>query len=218
MKNLTINLLAAWAATFRTFQDGDAFRESNIDLMSGDLGDRIGFLKTALDGKGDLEASNTWTENQIFEGSLTIDGDATVAGAVGTGNLTVDGDEGVNGALSYGDSAQHGVVLRYETGADAAATYNASSDHIRVPTLTGNRIWTIEDDPAPRDGAEITIYRPGNDAFTLTIRRETALGGVTTLGVFDGSVYGTWLKILFTSGHWVVGGQSANVSSLATTV
>ena len=218
MKNVTINTAAAWVTTVRTFQDGDVFRESNIDLAAGDVADRLGYLKNALDAKAGLAADNTFTGANTFDDSINVDGDVIASGALEGGNATLTGALAVGADLSFSSSSSAGVKSRYMTGAVAADTITAAYDHVRVPTLTASRVWTVEDDPAPRDGATIEFYRPGSDAFTLTIRRETALGGVTTLGVLNSAAPGTWLKILFKSGHWVVAGQSSDVSSLAATV
>lgn len=222
MKNVTINIAATWPGgtpSIQSWQNGDVFQETNCDLMAADVADRLGYLYGALAGKGGLAATNNWTQANNFGDTIQVTGDCLVTGAIEGGSLAVDGDSVMNGALEFGAVATHGTEARYDTVADAGSiTVNASLDHVRIPTLTANRTYTVEDDPAPRDGAEMRFYRPGSDAYTVTIRRETALGGVTTLGILASAAPNTWLDILFKDGHWVVAGQSNDVSSLASTV
>src|SRR3972149_6424632 len=69
MKAYTIDLGAAWAATIETFQDGNVFRETNIDLMADSIADRLGYLKAQSDtfvAVGDNPV--TWTGEHIFDG------------------------------------------------------------------------------------------------------------------------------------------------------
>lgn len=218
MKTTAIDTAAVWGANLSTWQNGDTFNEANADTVVDTIGDRLGYLKTALDAKAGTGTANTFTEAQEIDDALTVNGDAFFLGAVETGAIVTSGSVTVNGALEFDASSSDGVVTRYMTGSDAAATITAAYDEVRVPTLTANRIWTVEDDPAPRDGARIRFYRASNlDAYTLTIRRETAVSGVTTLGVLNASAV-TWLEICFQSGRWVVSGWSNDVSSIASTV
>ncbi len=214
MKNVTINTAAAWAGTFRSYQDGDIFRESNIDLSAGDLADRLGYLKATVDGKPGLADNNTWTGTQTFNNVVTFTGtvqqtgnpDFQLSGSpLEIGNIVCDGD------ISFPADDDSGVSRRIVTGSDANATIDAAADEIRVPTLTANRTWTFNA-VGPRPGALVRIIRNSNlDAFTLTVKR----GDGTTIAVFAAST-ATFAEFSYTS-KWVTGATGSGISAYANT-
>src|SRR5690349_7675586 len=117
MKTLAI-AFASWIATVRTFQDGDVYRESSIDLQIADVCDRLGYLKTTLDGKGGLADNNEWNGQNEFKDQVTVtDSDLVVSG----GALQAGAAE-FGGTVEFQDLAlfSGGVELAVQAGADAA--------------------------------------------------------------------------------------------------
>lgn len=66
MKSTAINTGASMPASITTFQDGDVFRESAIDLMIADIADALGYLQNIADDAALLAGANTWTGLQTF--------------------------------------------------------------------------------------------------------------------------------------------------------
>lgn len=223
MKNLTISLLAAWGASIRSFVDGDLFRESTLDLLWGDLADRLGYLKTAVDGKPSLASNNTWTGDNTFD--------------TGTGpysNFIVTGDNGAtfntplvcnssfnsaNNASMQGETGFSGythidgtLALSSENLGDANANVGQVVIH-RVPQLTANRAYTL---PALGAGyhdkdIHVIVRMRTADAFTVTVQDATP----TTLGVISASAAG-WIAVQYNSG-WKVIAWGGTVTGLSTT-
>lgn len=207
MKNYTINTAAAWVATLSTWQDGDVFRETNTDTVTVSIGNHLGYLKTAVDGKPDLTSNNTWVGNQEFDGDVTCGGDFT-AGTVDCSGVSC------SGAVSFSGTADAGVERRILMGSDAAATIIAGYDQIRIPILTANRVYTLsESAPVPRTGAKLEIIRNANsDAFTLTVHR----AGGTTIGIFPASA-ANHMTVTWSGSKWLVDTVSAGITTFANT-
>jgi hypothetical protein len=208
MKTVSISLVAAWAATLRWFQDGDVFRESQLDLMMGDVADRLGTLKTLVDGKATLAANNSWSGNQTFDGDVSCTG--------GFAATTVD-CSGISctGGTSFPNDPVAGVERRILLGSDAPMNITAAYDQVRIPVLSANRVYTLKHTGvnAPREGAKIEIVRNGNgDAFTLTVKREDA----TTIGIFIAST-AAHATYTFHGGKWLVDVVAASVTTFANT-
>lgn len=225
MKSLAISLAAAWSSSVRSFVDGNTFRESNIDFLVGDIADRLGYLKNALDGKANLAGSNaltgywTWAagavsgirvlgDNGVWTTDLRSDGFASFYNQVTFDALSnVD----VNGPMQITTSGQ--IQESITTLADANATIPGGGVHFRVPTLTANRTYTL---PNTGNGTyrRIRLERPRTaDAFTATLQTS----GAVTMGVISISAAG-WIEVVDGSAGWVVVGYGGTVTSLSTTV
>lgn len=203
MKNVTINTAAAWAGTFRSYQDGDIFRESNIDLSAGDLADRFGYLKTAVDAKPDLSDTNTWTGRQ------TIDLSAGGGGSPYLTALQVIGEMYFSTNVSH--NANSGLLMREYALADSSTSLYPVAETFIVPQLTGNRVYTFNVAPAGNFGRRIRIVRRRTaDAFTATIA-----SGTGTLAIISASNAG-WVDIEQSSagGDWRVVAWGGTVTSI----
>lgn len=223
-KTVTINLAAPWSAGVSMPQDGDIFRESNLDVWLGSYADRIGYLKTR---EVELEADKAgaasdmvWSGSHIFNKALTpvefaqgllvsaLGVEVTGGGvAVSNGNITVGG-----GLLTFSNAVGSGQVYRTSTGSDAAFTIDATYDEWRVPQLTSSRIWTVDSTPAPNNGRRLRVTKVRNDAFTLTLRREDA----TTIAVLDSGVIGC-VELVY-MGSWKVSFFGPGVSGVNTDI
>lgn len=225
MKTYTMDTAAAWVATIDTFQDGDVFRETNIDTMVESIGDRLGYLKTAADAAVEVGDTPTWTGLHTWAGAaagIVITGDEGLT----TGTLTCDGTSTLANLVAS-DAAEfqstidlatgNSVILwREGFGSDAAQSVSTTSDVVWVPQITANRIYTLSDVAAGKQGARIRIVRNRTaDAFTLTVSRSDA----TVLGVISASNAG-WIECMWTDfqEHWVVCGWGGTVTSLNTDV
>lgn len=215
MKSVTIptGVATAWSGTFRSFVDGDIFRESNIDLNAGDLAERLAYLKDKADAAAYLAADNTFTGNNTFTTSSAGD-DLTVGG---DGELIVNVGATMNGAMAIASAAFTGRIeidAEFNPGsnvlADAAATCSAVLFQ-RVPTLTANRVYTL---PAGSDGDLAVLTRSGTEAFTATLQDPT---GSTTVGVISSGASG-WIAAQKRGSNWVAVMWGGTVASIRTTV
>lgn len=213
MKSLVINLLAAWAGNIRSFVDGDIFRETNIDLSMGDVADRLGYIKTALDTLGSLAGDNSWSGNNEFVTDFGAGSGFKVSGSdnalftvgvVLSQFLTVAGTVVVNGAtlatgvatdLFIGATIQIATSAQ-ETLADANATITKTM--VTVPQITGNHVYTL---PAvgASTGRLCFIRRPRSaDAFTVQIIRPSDSASLGTLAVSKPG----WMLAAVVGGNW----------------
>jgi hypothetical protein len=198
MKNVTINTAAAWAASFRSFQDGDIFRESNIDLNAGDLADRLGYLKATVDNAMLLTGNQTAAGNKTFSGATTMSGGLDITGGdlnfSGAGSVTIDRPIEINEALTQNGFAQLLAQVQFgmDFPADSNATFAAGKTMHRLPALTGNRVYTL---PSGTSG-QIKIITRGatTGAFTATIN-----DGSRTLAVIPASTQG-WIVVVCQGG------------------
>lgn len=185
MKNLTISLVAAWVATIRTFQDGDIFRESQIDLYSGDIADRLGWLKT---NKADLSAANTWTATQTFSPSGLV-------AAIFNKQISFGG--GLTGAW-----LEHRVRVL----GDANETPTLDAELYIVPQITANRTYTFGSYGGNPQRRIRIIRQRTADAFTVTVSNGT------TVAVIAASKPG-WVELQYsTTNGWLQVAYSVDVS------
>ncbi len=213
MKTATIDTAALWAGTISTFQDGDIFRETNIDTMIDSIGDRLGYLKAKADAAAYVAADNTFTGNNTF--TTASGGDDLTVG--GDGELIVNVGATMNGAMAIASAAFTGRIeidAEFNPGsnvlADAAATCSAVLFQ-RVPTLTANRVYTL---PAGSDGDLAVLTRSGTEAFTATLQDPT---GSTTVGVISSGASG-WIAAQKRGSNWVAVMWGGTVASIRTTV
>lgn len=209
MKNLTINLAAAWDTFISTFQDGDVFRESQIDISMGTIANRLGWLKTALEAKPDLADNNNWTGVNTFvpsSGNLSLILYREVA-FIATG-------------VSPTEAARSGLMRRTRTLPDASGTEAPDADTLVVPVLTtNNKTYTIGNHTG-NDGRTIRVFRPGpNNTFSATLRDSAG----TTICVFpaDASDAMAWVDIEFSalkSPMWLPRGHGGKTTSLSNTI
>jgi hypothetical protein len=216
MKTLVINLAAVWAATISTFQDGDVFRESNIDTSMGTIADRLGALKTLVDGKAGLATANTWTNNNEFNTDsgtfqVTGSGDAEFSTPV-FANATLS----VFGVATFSDEAliEGGVALGIQALANANETIDATAFHARVPsTINAARTYTLPATTGLADGHSVNVERVDTTANIVTIQDPT---GPTTVGQLSGGAAG-WIEFIKRGSAWRVGRFGGAVGSLSTT-
>lgn len=174
MKTILGNLLAPWANSFRSFIDGDTFRESNIDLMIADVADRIAYLKTAVDARALLTGNNEFNGDQVF-----MTGNVLFPSSLTSLEIQVD----VNGNdvdANFGHMTLSG--LEFGVGHDGPrnrrfilpdATHTVSDvnhDHYRVPVLSAGVVYTFTDH-ADYAGRRIRISRVTNENFSVRLRR-----------------------------------------------
>lgn len=223
MKNVAINTGASWGTSFRSFQDGDIFRESNIDLQAGDIADRLGYLKAQVDGAGKLAGDNTWTGSQTFDTGtsspktfqITGDGDFKVERIqVATGNdggswtaSTFVVKSGVEAIFECIPHLFAGLSVEPATVADANATLSSVLVH-RVPQLTSNRVYTL---PSGVVGQLSLLKRTRtSDAYTATLN-----DGGGAIGQISASAAG-WLLAMCNGGtDWVIVAWGGTVASLS---
>ncbi len=224
LKTIALNLAASEPTGVRSWQDGDIFRESNCDLPTTDIVDALGWLKTTLSFKvapaDDVDFSGTinFTGAVVFDettGLIPVEfntgilinalGLEVTSGGItcSAGNISLQGGE-----LTYSSTVSSGTVHRVTTGTDAALTITAAADEYRCPQLTANRVWTVDNTPAPTTGRRLRVSRPRTaDAFTLTIQREDT----TTLCVFASMASG-YVDLIYFGGQWVVSGHHGGSS------
>ena len=219
MKSVTIptGVATAWSGTFRSFVDGDIFRESNIDLNAGDIAERLAYLKDRADIAVTTTGTQTITGIKTFNtdaGPLTITGvddfacaaTATFGAAVAF-NAEVAANDNLLAAAAFGIST--------ETLADAAAALSAAAVVHRVPTLTANRVYTLPATVTAEGQLMFIVRNRTADAFTVTLQTS----GATTIGVISASSAGWILVRGTTSGNtWRLVAWGGTVTSLDTTV
>lgn len=209
MKSVTINLAAAWAAAVQSFVDGDVFRESNIDLQIGAIADRLGYLKTQVDGKASTAGNNTFTGNNEFDttaGTFEVSGsgDAVFTAGLLDANCPVRArfTATVDGLLSLGTT----LALNSHVLPDASGTLPATYVCYRVPALTANRAYGTP--AASPDGKLLVFTRPGTESFTA---------GLTGIGTVPVSQSG-FIVAIVRAGAWVPVLWSSNITGLSTAV
>jgi hypothetical protein len=204
MKTITIDTAAAWVTTIRAIQDGEALSEANIsDIMADDVADRLGYLKTAVDGKATLSGSNNWTGVNTF----TRAGGGYLVAVNVIGELTL-GD----GAGSTSDY-KSGLLHREFVLPDANGSHFPIAETFIVPAITGNRTYTFNS-PGANYGRRIRVVRRRTaDAYTVT------LAGGTTQAVISASAAG-WVDLEQSSGasDWRVVGWGGTVTSIDASV
>ena len=223
MKATTIDTAALWAGTISTWQDGDIFRETNTDIVSESIGDRLGYLKAKADVAGYLAADQTWAGSNTFDTGVadttTFAGDNAVVFNTSVDvnstfhsvdNAALDGETSLNGA-AYA-TGLFGISTADTTDADATLSTMTVQ---RVPTLTGNRVYTL---PAPTYPGQLCLLIRNRtaDAFTATLQTATP----TTLGVVSASSAG-WILAQaknITATGWRLVAWGGTVTSLDTTV
>lgn len=209
MKTLPIDTGAAWAGTVSTFVDGDVFRETNIDTCVDSIADRLGYLKTTVDGKASVGSNNVWTGTNAwgntadfnaacsFSADITLDktGAQSITAANNVTGLTLahanlSGTGASNGATltidlqdgqeqAGGAANNHGGSLNVVTGAHGAGGAGAAGRP---------GVVRLKADQSGASGALIM----GES------RSQTAIAGaLTTLHEFDRSVEGEGLGNVF---------------------
>ena len=209
MKSVTINLAAAWSAAIQSFVDGDVFRESNIDLNAGAIADRLGYLKTTVDGKASIAGANTFTGNNEFDTDAAAwevsgGGDALFTCGLLDANcaLRARSHATVDGALTLLTT----LVINSHVLPDASGTIPATYVCYRVPALTGNRAYGTP--AASPDGKLLVFTRPGTEAFTA---------GLTSMGTVPSGQSG-FIVAIVRGGAWVPVLWSSNITGLSTAV
>lgn len=224
MKSLLISTAASWGTSIRTWVDGNILRESNCDLIAGDIADRLGYLKNALDAKVNLAGSNTLTglttwaagaapgivvngDQGITTNTLDVSALATFTSDVQVttaGTLTIDGPVTVS---TFGQ-----LRLGVTTLNDAAQTIPSGGYHFRVPQITANRVYTL---PASTGGGRtIKLERLRTaDSFTATLQTS----GAVVMGVVPVSANG-FIEVVDGPTGWVVSSFSNTISSVSQTV
>ncbi len=167
MKSIVINLLASWSGSIESFQDGDVFRESNIDLSMGSVANRLGFLKNAVDNAVSLANPNTFSAKQTFS----------------SGIVTTEVELSVNRVVThiYRPSRADGTWTVSAAGVYTASGVGGTSNIVmrEIPdlphgvTITGCKV-TIE--PAATHGA-MPATKP-----TLRLRRYASDSSFTDVG------------------------------------
>lgn len=206
MKSVSINTGASEPTAIQSFQDGDIFRESNIDLQAASLADALGWLKAQLALKATLSGANTWTSFQTFQPD----------GAWGSEPLSAlfyREVRLVTYATSPTEAATAGFIQRVITMADANETWNPVAEIFLVPQNAAARTYKFN---SPSGGAsrKIKIVRPRSvDAFAVTIQD----GSSVTMGIISSSEAG-FIELTYdtTSAQgWIVTGYGGVVTSLA---
>lgn len=223
MKNVTINTAAAWVTTFRSWVDGDIFRESNTDLAAGDLADRLGYLKAQEALSAKLAADQTFTGSNTFAGGATetfsVTGDtAAEFAAVNvnssfsaldevnlTGPVTVIGDAEFQAELTLA-----GYLNLNDTTTLADANATIATALARVPTLTADRVYTL---PGAVNGRVVILTRPaGSGAFYARLNDPSA----NEIGRVPASTAG-WIVAHVSGGVWKAAMWSSTATNIATT-
>lgn len=201
----------AWDDVIVSFEDGDVFRESLLDLNVGSIADRLGYLKATLDTKPDVD------DDIEFTGTVTFSGDAVFI-APGGGTSEVTGELSVSGTLNAASLSVNGTVLANDGYqeithilANADETVSADSYQVfRVPVITGNRIYTVSNPTNP--GVALKFSKPHVAGFSATIKR----ADTTTLAILDASERSA-LTIRSIGSKWVVedwtAGSVSNIDS-----
>lgn len=201
MKNLTIDTAAAWAGTLTTIQDGDAASEATMDQVVDTIGDRLGALKTAADGKLSI-ASNTdqtlsgtggivlSSGKEIIAGSssiLTLSSSGLSIGQFATNNVNALGQLRINsnGSFQLYPGSRFEISSQILPDADAnVGSYPVS----RVPALTSNRTYSL---PLANPGEVIRIVRTITTNHSVTFTS----GGVGTVAVIAANSQG-WVEFI----------------------
>jgi hypothetical protein len=204
MKNITIDTAAAWGAAIRAVQDGDTLSEANLsDICQDDVADRLGYLKTTVDGKASLAGTNSWTAPNTF--TRAASGYLVAVNVIGEISL---GDGG-----GSTDDYKSGILHREYVLPDANGSHFPIAETFIVPAITGNRTYTFNT-PGANYGRRIRVVRRRTaDAYTVT------LAGGTTQAVISASAAG-WVDLEQSNGasDWRVVGWGGTVTSIDTSV
>lgn len=211
MKTITINTAAAWVGTLSSWQDGDVFRETNTDTVYTAIANRLGYLKTTVDGKASVSSGNTWAGSQIIAPT------ASAWPSPPFGLSVYRSIRFANNETATAEAAVAGIewrTVRLNGGADE--TKSPSAEIFLVPTTTGNRIYRFN---APSGGMHFRfrVVRPRTaDAHTVTIQNSA---GSKTYAVISASSRGT-VELTYDStlGDYIVTAVDGTVTSISTDV
>ncbi len=213
MKTIAINTGASFPAGLSALQDGDQFRESNTDQTAQDTADGLGYLKGQLDGAAWESNNGTYTGQNTFTDTVTVDG----ADLVLDNGAVLDAGAGqFNGTLTAADMAylRGGVAVAVQTGGDGATVISPNVTVVRVPAISQNRVYTLPSVVGLTDGHLVIVRRVDTTAaYTLTVQDPT---GPTTLGVISASAAG-WLAFFKAGANWRLLMWGGTVTSLSTT-
>lgn len=222
MKNLAISLLASWGSSIRTFVDGDIFRESNIDLMEGDIADRLGYLKAQFALTPTLAGSNAltglWTWAAGVAPGIVVLGDAGVT----TTDLDVKGFGTFENQVTFTAASVLEIEGTHQTDttatmleqtatlADANITVPSTGNRFRAPIMaTADRVYTL---PTPiAAGRTLRIEKMHNDSHKLTVKNASA-GTMCDINVTAAGV--GWVEVRDSSTGWVVSAFGGDVTSI----
>jgi hypothetical protein len=225
MKTLPIDTAAAWAGTLSTIQDGDPASEASMDLVVDSIGDRLGYLKTNVDGAFLLSSASLRTVSGagqvVFATSLGVafDAPATFNGAgsaitLPAGKLlSIDNAARLTCAAGSIASFQGGFGASYETLGDVDSTLGLAYES-RVPVLTGNRSYALY--------AQSTYSALGAPLRKRVSKASTSAHSVTitspasgTLAVISGGNHQGWVDLVASpsvDGEWRVSAWGGEVS------
>lgn len=202
MKNFLINITAIWATTLSTWQDGDIFRETQTDLVISDIGDRLGYLKTALDLKPDLSDTQTWTGLNTFHPSTGLPGIKVYK------ELTFP-----DPATELAAALTAGIIHRERAMANADGIEAPNAEVLVVPAINANRLYTIGS-YGGNDGKRVRVRRPRTgDAFTVTLQD----AGSNAICVIPASQH-AWVDIEYRAAKtpvWGIVGYGGTFTSMA---
>lgn len=216
-KSLTIDTAASWAGTITVPTDGDTFQETQTDAYFDSIGDRLGYLKTAVDGTVTLGGTNTWTGPNTFSGVVDFLDDVSLAGSTEANSLLCSGVVQIGPAgsftsqcvLNFSTSSTSGVAFRGYT-ANTTSTLSANYDTCSVGTIAGNITLTL---PAGFAGQRYRVNRNRTtDAFTVTVNNPSAVA----MGTISANAAG-WLEFERIGANWILIGYGGTVASLSTT-
>jgi hypothetical protein len=218
MKTVALNLAAASPTGIQSFQDGDIFRESNIDLQAASLADALGYLRAQTDNAVLKTGNQTIAGNKTFSGTTTLSGPNALSGATTvSGALLATSTAEFDGQVNF-DAACYVDENLYPSFANLPDA-NGAIDNIRVfyrvPQITANRVYTLPTGSASIVGRIHRFTRSRTaDAFTVTMQDATG-----TVAIIDASAAG-WVELecVDTSASgWRVSAWGGTVSSLRTT-
>lgn len=199
MKTLPIDTAAAWAGTLSTIQDGDPASEATMDVVVDAIGDRLGYLKTAGDGK--LALASNVSQTLSGTGDITLGTSKVIlAGSPTSVSIAGSGITTSNGAIINIDGGgqvrvNNGGILQLVAGsrmilesqilpdADATITMYPVS---RVPAITSNRTYTL---PAAGVGEVVRIVR------TVITNHSVSINGAALIATISSNSQG-WIEFI----------------------
>jgi hypothetical protein len=213
-KSLTIDTAAVWAGTITVPTDGDTFQETVTDTYFDSIGDRLGYLKTQVDGAVSLGGTNTWTGGQTFSGTATFNDDVALNGTTEANSFTCSslfvGSAGTFQSESPLTFSGTGALGFRGYSANTTANLSAEYDTCSVGTIAGNITLTL---PAGFAGKRYRVNRNRTtDAFTVTVNNPSAVA----MGTISANAAG-WLEFERIGANWILIGYGGTVASLSTT-
>lgn len=163
-----------------------------------------------------VDGPGTFMDNMTVQGNLTVNGStlivnntATMNGGVNIGNAssdvcTIKASTSLQAPVVASSAGR--VTKRKTNGSNSDTIYGPKDwDIVFAPTLTANRIWTIDDTDAVN--GDTILFKNNSGLYTIEIKDPTGSTVLDTIG----STGAQWSWLIRSSGSWEVFLRGTNV-------